>query len=191
VSSSFLGSWTLWLCFCVLGFVFLIDPFWKNMFLRLRGGAHMFQSCLHVVQNGLLPTIREIHLSFENLVIINALNLHASLMDIHHDTSLRYIFEDDSISLAFRARIHSHLSKWVRLWLVVRPSIYSFHITHSIFTSMLGFCLGLIQPSSSSFFTCECGHRLDAFGTHLTYCPFGGQHIATHDAIRDVMYALV
>jgi hypothetical protein len=68
----------------------------------------MFQSCLHVAQNGLLPTIREIHLSFKILAIINAPNLHASLMDIHHDTSLRYIFKDDSISLAFRARIHSH-----------------------------------------------------------------------------------
>ncbi len=26
---------------------------------------------------------------------------------------------------------------------------------------------------------------------HLTHCSFGGQWIATHDAIRNVMYALV
>jgi hypothetical protein len=36
---------------------------------------------------------------------------------------------------------------------------------------------------------CECGHMLDAFGTHLACCLFGGQQIITHDAIRDVMYA--
>jgi hypothetical protein len=26
---------------------------------------------------------------------------------------------------------------------------------------------------------------------HLAHCPFGGQHIATHDAIKDLMYAFV
>jgi hypothetical protein len=53
------------------------------------------------------------------------------------------------------------------------------------------FRLSLIQPLTSRFLMCECGHRLNAFGTHLAHCPFEGQHIATHDAIRDVMYALV
>jgi hypothetical protein len=38
---------------------------------------------------------------------------------------------------------------------------------------------------------CEYGHGLDTFDTHLTGCPFGGQWIATHDTIRDVMYAFV
>ncbi len=37
---------------------------------------------------------------------------------------------------------------------------------------------------------CECGHGLDAFGTHLTQCPFGGQQVATYDAIRNIMYPL-
>jgi hypothetical protein len=32
-------------------------------------------------------------------------------MDIHHDTSLRFILEDDSISLTFKACIHSCLGK--------------------------------------------------------------------------------
>jgi hypothetical protein len=36
---------------------------------------------------------------------------------------------------------------------------------------------------------CECGHGLDAFGTHLVRWLFGGQWITTHDAIQDVMYA--
>jgi len=35
---------------------------------------------------------------------------------------------------------------------------------------------------------CECGHGLETFGTQLAHCPFGGQHITTHDVIQDVMY---
>ncbi len=56
---------------------------------------------------------------------------------------------------------------------------------------MLHFCLGLIQHSTSNLLMCECGHGLDASNTHLTGCPFGGWRIATHDTIRDVMYAFV
>ncbi len=37
----------------------------------------------------------------------------------------------------------------------------------------------------------ECGHGLDAFGTHLVCCLFGGQQIATNDTIQDVMYAFI
>jgi hypothetical protein len=36
---------------------------------------------------------------------------------------------------------------------------------------------------------CECGHGLNAFGTYLIRCPFEGQGIAIHDAIKDIMYA--
>jgi hypothetical protein len=104
-------------------------------------------------------------------------------MDVHHDTSFKFILEVDSISLTFRACIGFFFSKGVRLWLVVKPSICSFHITHSNFTSMLFFCLGLIHPSTSSFLTCECGHGLNASNTHLAHCLFGGQRITTHDAI--------
>jgi hypothetical protein len=104
-------------------------------------------------------------------------------MDIHHITSLRSIFEDDSISSTSRARICSCSGKGARLWLIARPSIYSFHIAHFIFTSMLCFCLSLIQPLAFSFFTCERGHGLDIFGTHLVHCLFGGQRIATHEII--------
>jgi hypothetical protein len=38
---------------------------------------------------------------------------------------------------------------------------------------------------------CECGHGLGTFGMHLIYGPFGGQQIATHDVIQNVMYAFV
>jgi len=40
-----------------------------------------------------------------------------------------------------------------------------------------------IQLSPSNIFACDCGHRLDAFGTFLACCTFKGQQIATHDAI--------
>ncbi len=84
------------------------------------------------------------HPSFKSLAIINTLGLHASLMDIHHDTYLKFILEDDSISLEFKANIHSCLGKGVGLWLVVRLFTCSFYITHFIFTSMLHFRFSLI-----------------------------------------------
>jgi hypothetical protein len=142
------------------------------------------------MQDDLPPATREMHLSFESLAIINTPSLQVFLMDIHHNTSFRSILEDDSISLASKAHIHSCSCKKVGLWLIVRPSIHSYRIAYFIFTSTLHFHFSLIQPSTSSLFTCECGHKLDASNTHLTCCLFEGQRIATHDAIQDVMYAL-
>jgi hypothetical protein len=84
------------------------------------------------------------HPSFENLAVINASSLQASLMNIHHDTSLKFILKNDSISLTSKARFHSCLNKKARLWLVVKPSICSFHITHSTFTSTLCFHFSVI-----------------------------------------------
>ncbi len=126
------------------------------------------------MQDDLLLVAREMHLSFESLVVIDALCLHVSLMDIHHDRSLKSILEDDSIFLASRAHIYSCSGKGVGLWMVARPFIHSFCIVHFTFISMLHFRLGLIQPLAFSLLMCECGHRLDAFGTHLACCPLGG-----------------
>ncbi len=86
------------------------------------------------------------HLVFDNLVITSAPSLHASF---------RYILEDDSISLGSKTHIHFCSGRGVGLWLVIMPSICSFHIAHSIFTSTLRFHLGLIQPSTSNLLTCE------------------------------------
>ncbi len=135
------------------------------------------------MQNGLLLATMDMHISFESLTVIGALGLHASLMDFHHNTSLRSIFEDDSISSKFKACIRSCSSMGAMIWLVVKPSIHSFHITHHTFTLVLHFHLGLIQPMASNLLMCECGHWLDAFDMHLTHCPFGGQRITTHDTI--------
>ncbi len=107
---------------------------------------------------------------------------------IHHDSSFRSILEDDPISSTFKAHIHFCSSKGSGLWLIVKPSIYSFHITHFIFTSTLHFHFDLIQPLAFNFFMCEYGHGLDTYGTHLSHF-FGGQWVAAHDAIRDIMYA--
>ncbi len=96
-------------------------------------------------------------------------------MDIHQDTSFKSILEDDSISSTSRTHIRFCSGKGGEggLWLIVRPFICLFHITHSTFTSVMFFVL-MIQPLASSLFTCECGHGLDASNTHLTGCPFGG-----------------
>ncbi len=131
------------------------------------------------------------HPSFESLAITNAPCLHASLINFHHDTSLRSILEDDSISSTSKACIHFCSGKGTGPWLVAKPCMCSFHIAHFTFTSMLRFHLNLIQPSTSSFFTCECEHRLDTFSTHLVHYMFGGQRIAAHDTIWNVMYAFV
>jgi hypothetical protein len=84
------------------------------------------------------------HPSFESMAISNALGLLAYLMDIYHDTSLKSILEDNSISLASRTCIHSCLGKGVELWLVDKPSIHSFRITHYTFTPMFHFHFDLI-----------------------------------------------
>jgi hypothetical protein len=62
------------------------------------------------------------------------------------------------------------------LWLVAKPSICSFPIAHYIFTVVLRFCLSLVQLSAFSFLTCECGHGLNAFGTHLTCAHLEDNH---------------
>jgi hypothetical protein len=131
------------------------------------------------------------HHSIEKLAIFNVPSLHASLMDTHHDTSSRSILEDDFISLTSKADVCFCSSKGVDLWLVVRPSIYSFCITHYIFILALHFQFNLIHPLAFNLLKCECGHELDAFGPHLARCPFGGQHITTHDTIRNITYAFV
>jgi hypothetical protein len=142
------------------------------------------------MQNGLPFTSREMHPSFQSLVITGALGLQASLMDIHHDTFLKSILEDDSVFSTSKARIRFCLHKGFGLWLIIRPSICFFCIAHFTFTLALRFYLGLIQPSTSNLLTCDYGHGLDVSSMHLICCPFGGQQITTHDTIQGVMYAL-
>jgi hypothetical protein len=100
------------------------------------------------------------------------------------------ILEDDSFFSASITHIHFCLGKGTGLRLIAKPSICSFHITHFIFTSMLCCYCGLIQPLTFNLFTCECEHGLNTFGTHPR-CPFGGQHITTHDTIRNFMYVII
>jgi len=111
-------------------------------------------------------------------------------MDIHHDTFLKSILEDDSIFSTSRACIRFCLRKGFGLWLIIRPSICLFHIAHFTFTLALRFYFGLIQPLTSNLLTCDYGHGLNVSSMHLICCPFGGQQITTHDTIQGVMYAL-
>jgi hypothetical protein len=68
------------------------------------------------------------HHSFESLVVTNAPSLHASLMDIHHNTSFSFILEDDSISSTSKTCIRFGASKGAGLWLIAKPFIYLFCI---------------------------------------------------------------
>jgi len=100
----------LYLCFrfCIFDRLVL-----EEYVSQINRGPHLFRSCLCVMRNGFPFATKEIHPSFESLVVISIPSLQASLMDIHHDTSFRSILEDDSISLTFRARICSCASKRV------------------------------------------------------------------------------
>ncbi len=125
-----------------------------------RGGFHNeVEGIVLVLGDG------EMHSSFESLVVIGISSLQAFFMDIHHGTSLMSTLKDNSISSTFRACIHSCLDKGVKGWLVARSSICSFCIAHSTFILALCFHLGLIQPSTFSFFMCKCGHRLNALNS--------------------------
>ncbi len=143
--------------------------------LHLFTCSHLFQSCLRVMQDNFSLATRDMHSSFQSLTVTDTLGLQAFLMDIHHNTSLRFILKDDFISLASKACICSCSNNGTRLWLVAKPFICSFRMAHSTFISMSHFHLSLIQPSASSFLTCEYGHELDAYDTHLVHCSFGGQ----------------
>ncbi len=93
-----LGSQDLvapYLCsrFCIFN-----KPILEEFVSQVEGGPHLLQSCLCVVQNNLPLVVKEMHHSFENLVVIDALGLQAFLIDIHHDASFRFILEVDSSS---------------------------------------------------------------------------------------------
>ncbi len=121
-----------------------------------------------MVQNSLFLVVKEMHHSFENLVVTGVLCLQASLIDIHDDASFRSILEIDSSSSTSKTCIYFCLGKGAKLWLIARPSIRSFYIAHSTITSMLHFHFSLIQPLASNVFMCEYGHSLNAFNTYLT-----------------------
>jgi hypothetical protein len=139
--------------------------------------------------NGLPFATREMHHSFESLVVIGTPSQQAFLMDIHHDTSFKFILEDDSISSASRAHIRSSSCKGVGLWLVVNH--LSIHFTSHILFSPQRYVFISIWFSLRNLLMCECEHRLDAYGTHLARYLFRGQWIITHGTIWNVMSALV
>jgi hypothetical protein len=63
------------------------------------------------------------HPFFENLGVIGTLDLHASLINIHHNTSLKSILEDDSISSISRFHICFCLSKGIGVATPLWPSV--------------------------------------------------------------------
>ncbi len=125
---AFIGNQALVAPYLCARFRIFYRPILEEYVFQIEGGPHMLQNCLHATKDGFHPIVRVMHLSFESLTITTTPCLHASLMDIHHDTSLRFILEDDSISSTFKACICSCSSKGAGLWLLVKPSIYLFCI---------------------------------------------------------------
>jgi hypothetical protein len=107
--SIFLRNWALVASYLCSRFCIFDRPILEEYVSQVEGGGHLLHYCLHVARYGLLSITRDIHPSFESLVVTNAPNLHASLMDFHHDTSLKSILEDDFISLVSRIHICSYL----------------------------------------------------------------------------------
>jgi hypothetical protein len=89
----FLRRWALmalYLCFKFLIFDKLVLE--EDVF-QIEGSplvSIIFTCCMKCLPFGL----SEMHPSFENLAIISTLNLHAYLMDIHHNTSIRSMLEE-------------------------------------------------------------------------------------------------
>jgi hypothetical protein len=71
----------------------------------------------------------EMHPCFESVVIIITLDLHASFMNIHQNTSIKYISEDDSIFSTSKTCIRSCLGYG---WLLGHLSI---HLTSHVLFS--------------------------------------------------------
>jgi hypothetical protein len=72
---TFIGSWAFvasYLCFrfCIFDRLVL-----EEYISKVEGGPHLLQSYLCVVQDGLPPTIKEMHPSFESLIVISTLRL--------------------------------------------------------------------------------------------------------------------
>jgi hypothetical protein len=69
--SIFLGSWALVVLYLCFRFHIFNKLNLKSMSFKLRGGPHLF----HVVWDNFPLATRKMHLSFENLTIINTLGL--------------------------------------------------------------------------------------------------------------------
>ncbi len=105
-TSTFLGSQLLvapylFSMFCIFDRLVL-----KEYVSQVERGPHFLQSCFHPTWDNLILVTKKMHPSFESLVVMGTLNLSASLMDIHHNTSLKCILEDGSIFFIIQ---NSHL----------------------------------------------------------------------------------
>ncbi len=68
-----------WLYIPCYRFHIFDKPIFEEYISYVEGAPHLSQSCLHVVQDSLLPMVKKMHPSFENLKISNILGLHPKL----------------------------------------------------------------------------------------------------------------
>ncbi len=153
--SIFLRNWTVVAPYLCSKFRIFDKPILEQYVSQVEGGPHLLQSYLRATRNGLPPTTRDMHPFFQNLAITSTPSLQASLMNFHHDTSLRSILENDSISSSSRAHICSCSGKGNKA-MVGCQAIYLFILHHTLYFHLsIAFSLQFDQPSTSSTFTCE------------------------------------
>jgi hypothetical protein len=73
--SIFLGNWALVALYLCSGFCIFDIPILEEYVYQVEGGPHLLQSCLRVVQYGLPLAAKDMHPSFESLVIISTPSL--------------------------------------------------------------------------------------------------------------------
>ncbi len=69
----------------------------------------------------------------------------------------------------------------VGTWLLIHLITLTFHLFSTHFLTTLRTHLVLPHPMVAHLSRCQCGHAIDDLGTHLLWCPCGGEHIATHN----------
>ncbi len=95
--SIFLKNWALVPLYLCSRFCIFDRPDLEKYVYQVEGSPHLLRSCICAQQDGFPSPTRDMHPSFESLVTGTS-SLQVSLMNFHHDTSLRSISEDDSIS---------------------------------------------------------------------------------------------
>jgi hypothetical protein len=73
----------------------------------------------------------------------------------------------------------------LNLWFYTCPIILYFIMAFNIFSLALCIRSGFPHLMAGGFSQCICGQPIDSTWIHLLRCVHEGEHIATHDAVRD------
>jgi len=90
-----------------------------------------------------------------------------------------------------QAHLHSCVGLGVGVWLLIRLTTPTFHLSSVHFFITLHIHLGLPHPTIAHFSQFQCAHTIDNLYTHLLQCPCGSEHIATHYTLQDIIATIV